>query len=98
MSHSRRGSASSQRSIGGKEPSLLKKTVSRDQHNTGAIVAEAVKAVNVAEKELLGAEKALHEFRNSVKKRHEDRSKQDEAVEEEFLPVVRIFFSVVISC
>lgn len=88
QTHSRRGSSSSQRSVGAKEPSLLKKTVSRDQHSTGAIVSDALKTVHLGEKELLGAEKALNEFRNGIKGKSEEKSKSDQAIEEEFLPVV----------
>jgi hypothetical protein len=69
---------------------LLKKSIAPKDH-PAAVVGEAIKSVGaLGEKELLGAEKALNEFRDSIKGKRDtsppSRSKQ--AMEEEFVPVV----------
>lgn len=66
---------------------MHKKTLSKD--GAAAIVGEAIKSVSLGEKELLGAEKALNDFRDGVKKKLEDKKAQGStAMEEEFVPVV----------
>lgn len=89
-SQSRRGSSSSVRSVGEKEPSLLKKSVVKGQQASNAIVGEAVKSIAKAEKELLGAEKALRDFRAGIKDRPDESPTPGgkQAMEEEFVPVV----------
>jgi hypothetical protein len=94
-SQSRRGSTSSTRSVGEKEPSLLKKSVSKGQHLNGPVVSEAIKTTALGEKELLGAEKALRDFRATVPGRGHDRQtsegkQAEQALEEEFVPVVSL--------
>jgi len=68
---------------------LLKKSIAKD--HPAAIVGEAIKSAGaIGEKELLGAEKALKEFRDGIKGKSESSPTRNnkQAMDEEFVPVV----------
>lgn len=72
----------------------MKKSIAKD--HPAAIVNEAINTVGIiGEKELLGAEKALSEFRNGITGKAERSPSRNnkQAMEEEFVPVVSLLAS-----